>query len=399
MDIVAVIVHRERTPKDAKMPTWNAHFDLVADMSAPRMLERLVAAKSLARTIRDIPVPPHVQSRLHTLNIVRAVRGTTGIEGTELSEDEVNRVLSAPAGKPVLDATRRSEEREVRNAQALKTLVENMLRQNPDARLSESLIREFHRVLTDGIDYPNNEPGIYRTHPAAAGDYRAPDHAEVPALMSGFIDWLNRGRGAALDPIIRAIVAHFLLVSVHPFGDGNGRTSRGVESFLLYKAGVNSRGFYSLANYYYRNRSDYVAWLNHVRFVSDPDAAPFVDFALKGLVEELEQVHSEILSEVRVIAFRDYARERLQSEGRLGLHTGNRQFLFLLELGGQEIAASDLRSGRHPIAHLYRDVGQRTITRDLNLLIRLDLIKSERGIIRANTDAMDEFAASDAGRN
>ena len=399
MDIVTVIVHCERTPKDAKMPSWNAHFDLVADMSAPRMLERLVAAKSLARTIRDIPVPPHVQRRLHALNIVRAVRGTTGIEGTELSEDEVNRVLSAPAGKPVLEAARRREEREVRNAQALKTLVENMLRRNPDARLSESLIREFHRVLTDGIDYPNNEPGVYRTHPVTAGDYRAPDHAEVPALMSGFIDWLNRGRGAALDPIIRAIVAHFLLVSVHPFGDGNGRTSRGVESFLLYKAGVNSRGFYSLANYYYRNRSDYVAWLNHVRFVSDPDAAPFVDFALKGLVEELEQVHSEILSEVRVIAFRDYARERLQSEGRLGLHTGNRQFLFLLELGGQEIAASDIRSGRHPVAHLYRDVGQRTITRDLNLLTRLDLIKVESGIIRANIDAMDEFAAPDARRN
>ena len=396
MDIVAVIVHCETMRKDANMPSWNVHFDLAADMSAPHRLERLVAAKSLARTIRDIPVPPHVQSRLHTLNIVRAVRGTTGIEGTELSEDEVNRVLAAPADQPVLEAARRREEREVRNAQALKTLVENTLRRNPDTPLSESLIREFHRVLTDGIDYPNNEPGRYRTRRVTAGDYLAPDYAEVPALMSGFADWLNRGRGAALDPIVKAIVAHFLLVSVHPFGDGNGRTSRGAESFLLYKAGVNSRGFYSLANYYYRNRSDYVALLNHVRFVSDPDAAPFVDFALKGLVEELEQVHSEILSEVRVIAFRDYARERLQMEGRLGLHTGNRQLLFLLELGGQEIAASDLRSGRHPIAHLYRGVGQRTVTRDLNLLTRLDLIKVERGVIRANIGVMDEFAASDA---
>lgn len=376
------------------MPSWDVHFDLVADISAPGALELLVAAKSLSRTTREIPVPPHVQRRLHALNIVRAVRGTTGIEGTELSEDEVSRVLAAPADQPVLDAARRREEREVRNARALKELVENLLRRNPKTRLSEPLMREFHRVLTDGIDYPNNEPGRYRSHPVNAGDYRAPAHEEVPALMSGFVEWLNRGRGAALDPIVRAIVAHFLLISIYPFGDGNGRTSRGVESFLLYKAGVNARGFYSLANYYYRNRSDYVAILNFVRFVSDPDAAPFVNFALRGLVEELESVHSEILREVRVISFRDFARERLQAEGRLGSHTGNRQLLFLLELGDQEIAVADIRSGRHPIAHLYRDVGRRTVARDLNLLRRLGLITMDGGIIRANMAVMDEFAAA-----
>ena len=376
------------------MPRWSVHFDLVADMSAPDALERLVAAKSLSIAVREIPVPPHIQRRLHALNIVRAVRGTTGIEGTELSEDEVSRVLAAPADQPVLDAARQREEREVRNARALKNLVENLLRRNPETRLSESLIREFHRVLTDGIDYPNNEPGRYRLHDVDVGDYHPPAHEDVPALMRGFVEWLNFGRGAALDPIVRAVVAHFLLVSIHPFGDGNGRTSRGVESFLLYKAGVNARGFYSLANYYYQNRSDYFALLNHVRFVSDPDAAPFVNFALRGLVEELQEVHSEILRAVRVISFRDFARERLQDEGRLGSRTGNRQLLFLLELGDQEIAVADIRSGRHPIAHLYRGVGQRTVTRDLNLLRRLGLIVEERGIIRANIDVMDEFAAA-----
>ena len=376
------------------MPRWSVHFDLAADMSAPDALERLVAAKSLSIAVREIPVPPHVQRRLHALNIVRAVRGTAGIEGTELSEDEVSRVLAAPADQPVLDAARQREEREVRNARALKNLVENLLRRNPEMRLSESLIREFHRVLTDGIDYPNNEPGRYRSHDVDVGDYHPPAHEEVPALMRGFVEWLNFGRGAAFDPIVRAIVAHFLLASVHPFGDGNGRTSRGVESFLLYKAGVNARGFYSLANYYYRNRSDYFALLNHVRFISDPDAAPFVIFALRGLVEELQEVHAEILREVRVISFRDFARERLQEEGRLGSRTGNRQLLFLLELGEQKIAVADIRSGRHPIAHLYRGVGQRTIARDLNLLRRLGLISMDSGIIRANIDVMDEFAAA-----
>ena len=110
-------------------------------------------------------------------------------------------------------------------------------------------------------------------------------------------------------PSFRAIVAHFFVVSIHPFGDGNGRTSRAVESYLLYQARVNPRGFYSLSNYYYKNRDSYIEMLNWVRFKSDPDLTPFVVFALRGLVEQLEEVHAEVLAEVRLISFRDLARE------------------------------------------------------------------------------------------
>ena len=76
--------------------------------------------------------------------------------------------------------------------------------------------------------------------------------------MTEFVEWFNSGVAASWDPVVRAVVAHFYLASIHPFGDGNGRTSRAVESFLLYGAGVNARGFFSLANYFYRNRQEYV---------------------------------------------------------------------------------------------------------------------------------------------
>ncbi len=358
------------------------------------MLEYVAATRSLSRTIRDIPVPPHVQHRLHTLNIVRAVRGTTGIEGTEVSESEVSEVLNAPEGQRVLQATRQREEREVRNASALMTFVDDELRREPGRRLTESLVREFHRVLTSGIDYEHNDPGRYRSLAVTAGDYQTPSPDEVPDLMARFFDWLNQGLGRELDPIVQVIVAHFLLISIHPFGDGNGRTSRGVESFLLYRAGINVRGFYSLANYYYRNRSEYVDLLNHVRFVSDPDVGPFVEFALRGLVEELEQVHAELISEIRTISFRDFAREQLQLSGRLGTRTGNRQLLFLFALGDRDVTLSDVVDRLHPVARLYRGVGRKTVTRDLNVLKSLDLITVENGVIKANTGVMDQFAVT-----
>ena len=376
------------------MPSWDVHFDLCVDVSDPALVAHVAAIRATARTIRGIPIPPAVQEDLHRLNIMRAVRGTTGLEGADLSEEEVREVIGAREGAPVLSASRQREEREVRNAHALMRFVEDRLRAEPGQPLTEGLIREFHRILTDGIVYPNGAPGRYRTGPVSVADYHAPDHASIPRLMAGFIAWLHEGEGRRLDPVVCAVVAHFLLVSIHPFGDGNGRTSRGVESFLLYRAGVNVRGFYSLANYYYQRRGAYVDMLTHVRFVSDPDATPFVRFALRGLESELEQVHGEIINEVRIIAFKDFAREQIEESGRLGRRTGGRQLAFLVELAGQDadVRERDLRSGAHRLARHHRGIGRKTLTRDLHALRELGLITIRDGYVGANLASMERFA-------
>ena len=373
------------------MPAWNVHFALTVNSSRPSLIRNLAGIRAFASVIQGIPLPPYIQQRLHALNIMRAVRGTTGIEGTELSEEEVEEVIEAPEGTPILSGGREREEREVRNAHTLMQYVERILHEGPNQPLTEALIRRFHAILTNGIDYPNNEPGRYRVANVTAGDYRAPEHTGVPALMSGLISWLNEGLGRELDPIVRAVVAHFLLISIHPFGDGNGRTSRAVESFLLYQAGVNARGFYSLANYYYQHRPEYVELLSYVRFASDPDVTPFVGFALRGLAEELREVHNEVLASVRIFAFRDYVRETLLHEGRLGTKTGERQLMFLLALVGETVPLRDLQRGGHPLARFYRGVGSKTLSRDMNYLRSLGLLILERGMLRANVEQMNQF--------
>ncbi len=301
-------------------------------------------------------------------------------------------VLFAPEGEPASLAGREREEREVRNAHNLMRFVEARLHTEWRQPLTEQLIREFHSILSKGIAYPNNEPGRYRSANVSAADYHAPSHTAVPKLMVDFVAWLNDGAGRGLDPIVQAVAAHFLLVSIRPFGDGNGRTSRGVESFLLYQAGVNVRGFYSLANYYYERRAEYADMLAHVRFISDPDLTPFVQFALGGLATELEQVHEEIIDEVRIIAFKDYARERIGRAGRLGRNTGDRQLTFLLELVGQDIPLRDLRVGVHPLARLYRGVGQKTLARDMSALQSMGLIAIQGGLVKANLGVMESYA-------
>lgn len=188
-------------------------------------------------------------------------------------------------------------------------------------------------------------------------------------------------------------MAHFYVVSIHTFGDGNGRTARAVESYLLYQAGINARGFYSLANYYYRNRLEYIRSLNYIQIQMSDDLTPFVLFALRGLVEELKTVHSEVLAEVRIISFRDFARELLDSEGKLGTRMGQRLFHFLLELVTEPVSLRALRSRQLPISRFYSGMATRTIMRDVRLLQEYELVKVEGDLLSANLEVMDNFAS------
>ncbi len=373
------------------MPRWDVHFNMTVQVGDTTLIADLARAHALSSVIQGIPIPPHIQERLDRLNIVRAVRGTTGIEGTEFSEETVASILETPKREQDLSARQVREEQEVRNAAALMGFVAEYVERNPSAPLSEDLIKHFHEILTQGIKYEFNELGRYRTLSVQAGDYAPPAADDVPGLMAEFLRWFYSGPPRSWDPIIRAVIAHFYVVSIHPFGDGNGRTSRAVESYLLYQAGVNARSYYSLANYYYRERSQYVHMLDHVRFRSDPDLTPFVAFALRGLLEELGEVHREVLDEVRIISFRDYARETLAHTGKAATPTGERMLQFLVGLGNEAISLRDLRAGRLTLSTLYRRVTSKTLMRDINYLKQEGLVVVEGDALRASLEVMTQF--------
>jgi len=372
------------------MPSWDVHFDVKVQTTYPEIVALTAKCHALASVIGNIPITPSMQQKIDSLNILRAVRGTTGIEGTEVTEEEVKDIINAAPSKSVLPPSRSRHEKEVHNADKLVRYVARLLRSSPNCPLSEDLIRKSHNITTQNIDYPHNVPGQYRTFAVTAGNYIPPrEGSKIQELMTNFIYWFNEREPTDWDPIIRAIVAHFYVVSIHPFGEGNGRTSRAVESFLLYKAGINVRGFYSLANYYYQERDAYVQYLDKVRFETDSNITPFILFALKGLASELEGVHKDVLLEIKRIAFKDLARELLQD--KLATKSGERLLNFILNLGEETVSIRDIRRGEHGLASLYSNLAQKTLSRDLNYLKDLELILQNNGNIRANIDYMDRF--------
>jgi len=75
--------------------------------------------------------------------------------------------------------------------------------------------------------------------------YQAPDASRLKKEMPAFIKWLNTER--SLDPLIRAGLAHFWFVTLHPFDDGNGRIARAIADLLLSRADGSPQRFCSMS--------------------------------------------------------------------------------------------------------------------------------------------------------
>lgn len=320
---------------------------------------------------------------LNRLNIIRHIKGTTGIEGNTLNEEKIGDLI--PPGKDAgsLDL----EEREVVNAYEVMAYVSRL---SPgDLVITEELIRELHALNTRGGDYPGNTPGEYRRIQVTAGDYSPPAAVEVPGLMRQFTRFINNRKiSEGLGPLIRAVLAHFYLVSIHPFVDGNGRTSRALEACLLYHGGYNIHGFYSLANFYYQNRRAYIQKLQDARFRYHGDLNDWVKFSLHGFLSELEKLQENILSFVRRVLFRDYVLEMFRKD------LINWRILNLMEYLISDrpyLGLEEFRSRRHYLVEsIYKKYkGGKTLQRDLKTMQDLGLVAVKEGKLYPNLDLLD----------
>src|SRR5205085_6348343 len=114
-------------------------------------------------------------------------------------------------------------------------------------------ILEMHRMTTQNSDVTNNIPGKFRTFsvvvgsPEMGGVHRGAPHNKLTKLMDEYVEFVNSRKLTERHPVIRALLSHFFLVTIHPFGDGNGRVSRLVEAGILFQGGYNVHGFYGLS--------------------------------------------------------------------------------------------------------------------------------------------------------
>jgi Fic family protein len=89
--------------------------------------------------------------------------------------------------------------------------------------------------------------------------YEAPNSDLLEAEMSAFLDWFQHEN--ELDLVLKAAIAHFWFVSIHPFDDGNGRITRAITDQLLAQSDKSGRRFYSMSAQIRKQRKQYYSRL------------------------------------------------------------------------------------------------------------------------------------------
>jgi Fic family protein len=294
-------------------------------------------------------------ARMRSRALLLEAHHTTHIEGTRLTLDEAERLL---AGHAVPSASA-DDVRELLNYRGAFELVSAHL--NDGGPLTEALIREIHQRLVAGVRGGAAQPGEYRRVQNFVVNsvtrqiiYTPPAPSDVPALMAELLGWLNAD--SEIHPVLVAGIAQFQLVHVHPFLDGNGRTSRLLSTLCLYRAGYDFKRLFSLSEFYDLDRPAFYAAIQSVR-EQGMDLTRWLDYFVEGLATQMDEV---ALRGKKVIRADVLARQ---------YHLNPRQdaaFRFVLERGTVSI---------RDLGELWPQVSRRTLQRDLNILLENGLIR------------------------
>lgn len=189
------------------------------------------------------------------------------IEGAFTSREEAAKFIrnkKQPANK--------SEHMVKNNYDALTYALEHL-----DEPITEQTIIEIAKIVTRNAAEVTVEG--YRTEPVYVTGresvvYTPPVAEHVPEMMESLVRFIQ---SSELHPVIKACVAHFYFVYIHPFGDGNGRTARALSYMMLIQSGYEFFRYFSISNLVSDERGKYYRSMVNVE-EDEGDMTYFIDF-------------------------------------------------------------------------------------------------------------------------
>lgn len=353
---------------------------------------QLGEARSKMDHIAGVPLRPETAQRMHILYLAKGALATTAIEGNTLSEEEALGViegrLKLPPSKQYLaeELTNIVEACEAIFAQADLAYV-----------LTPEEIKRFNGLVLEGLELEEGvQPGVFRTHEVVVGNYRGAPARDCDALVDELCNWLNGPTFESEETdllvpmaIIKAVLAHLYLAWIHPFGDGNGRTARLVEFALLVGAGVPKPAAHLLSNHYNLTRTEYYRQLDAAGRHTKGDIIPFIRYATQGLIDGLREQIAFLREQQLDVTWENYVHSAFRE---LRGATNERRKWIVLDLsvsGPRTKSAIRILSTR--LADAYRGKTDKTLTRDLNSLLEMGLIRRVKDGFAVNSELIQAF--------
>jgi Fic family protein len=175
------------------------------------------------------PLPEHTVRTLHEQQVLEWTYHSNAIEGNTLTLKETKVVLE---GITIGGKSLREHFEVINHKEAIDYVEAIVQNQEP---LSERQIKSIHHLVLKNVDDRN--AGQYRQENVviAGAEHLPPDYIKVSESMSGLMEWYSRSR--EMHPVECAARLHVDFVGIHPFVDGNGRTSRLLMNFELMRSG------------------------------------------------------------------------------------------------------------------------------------------------------------------
>jgi Fic family protein len=273
-----------------------------------RLIARIDEFKGAWRALGTLA--PERLSALRRVATIESIGSSTRIEGSKLSDREVEQLLSNLDIKSF--ATR--DEQEVAGYAELMDLVFSSWRDIP---FTENYIKQSHQILLRYSEKDTLHRGNYKTNPnsVAAFDetgvqlgivFQTATPFDTPRLMAELVAWVNEERETArLHPLLIIALCVVVFLEIHAFQDGNGWLSRVLTTLLLLQAGYAYVPYGSLESVIEQNKDAYYLALRQTQGTiraEAPNWQPWLVFFLRSLAEQVRRLEKTVEREKIVLA-------------------------------------------------------------------------------------------------
>lgn len=352
-------------------------------------------AKSKCEQIANSILEPELARYLQSIYLAKGALATNAIEGNTLTEaDVIKQVQEEPLELP---PSQEYLAQETDNIISACNQIAKDIKNGAPPMLTLELIKGFNRLVLHKLKLQDRViPGEVRTYRAAvANRYEGPPAAECEYLLNRLCDWLNKDamfqvptgkpQMALVYATLKAVLVHLYIAWIHPFGDGNGRTARLLEFFILLASNVPAPAAHLLSNHYSTTRSEYYLQLDNAS-KSGGNVIPFLTYAVQGFVDGMKSQLKAIWTQQWEFAWNDYVHHQLPEDSTTVKR--RRHLVLALSSHTKPVTLEKILEISPKVALEYAKKHPRTLSRDLARLMEMGLIKFGKDGYYANRGLM-----------
>ncbi len=331
-----------------------------------KILKNVGSIEASKEIIEGAPLVPSFEKQFQSDAAVRTIHHGTHIEGNDLTLYQTKKILE---GQEVYGRAR--DIQEIINYRNVMTLLDELAAKR--GGYETTMLNDIHRATVERIIVPE-KVGVLRSTEVVIKEegtgrviFSPPPSAEVPYLLEDFFAWLNDNEAREIHPVLRAGISHYILVAIHPFVEGNGRTVRAFSTLILMREGYDVKKLFSLEEHFDSDPGEYYQALSQVDKqspnIGNRDVTPWLEYFTGVVAIELTKVKDKV--------------RKLSIDSRLKVKFGEQVSLSERQMRLIEYISDQGSGGMGELKRVLPMVSEDTILREVRGLMEKGIIKKQ----------------------